>query len=209
MTNSNYQSIIYKEYLSIKSKLTSYVKLMSFYWLLTTFGLFPLWLAVAMGQVLWILSPLALLSSTEEENSVRERFFVKARYDLALAFGTISTFLHLLLLIFWQIFSSGNFAFYVLVTSTVFAYWILFITFPIFYLVKNEKGKSWFFLILLTALCIFVMNYKYITNSIVEFWTVKALSAALLSLIAGYWISLSLCKKIMQRNNFSNDLFYS
>ncbi|MFI3253008.1 MAG: hypothetical protein R3Y63_01510 [Eubacteriales bacterium] len=197
MKNSNEIGTLYMEYIEIKDKLKTYGKLMAFYWCLACLKIFPLWLAVAMGQILMILAPLGLFTEREEkeEGETWHRSTVKGRYQFAVALGTLATLVNLMILMVWEIFAPIHLGFFALITATVLAFFLLFLAVPLFYSMGIKKGKNWFFLFLLTGLSLFVINYNNITNSIQTFWTVPRFLWTILILMLEYFISWNLSLK--------------
>lgn len=208
ITESRIYGILYKEYLLLGGKLASYAKLTLVYWLLSILSVYPLWVAVTLGQMLMIFAPLALFS---QEGSFQEYMIfcpegrkncVKGRYMFCLAVTLLSTLVTLLLLTVWCIFAPITLGFVALFTATSLGLCLLFLALPLFYAFSPKQARPWFFLLILTPLSLFVLNYDIITNSIQSFWTIPTLCGMILVLLVAFLLSLDKSQKIYQEKEF-------
>lgn len=183
MTYSILSALYYKEYSLLREKLRNYEKLLLLYWLFGFLGLYPLWLAVSLGQCLWMLSPFALFALegsfpqylTHIPSAVEKGVY--ARYTIGFLLGGLSTLGNLLMMILWLYFAPElvPLALASLLPVSLLCLWILALGLPLFYSRGRDWAKPWFFLSILTPVGFVVINQEIITNSIwlfYRFWTV-------------------------------------
>lgn len=157
--------LLYKEYIQLKDSLIGYGKLLLFYWLLAWLGLYPLWVAVSLGQFLLILAPLVLFIQESRENFHHYLYtvpqgpvkMVKSRYLFALFLGAISTQGNLLLLILWQLWLGGDLPLRALMLSALGGFFLLFISLPLCYHLGGERARPWFYMMVLIPLVFYVL----------------------------------------------------
>lgn len=167
MTKSKINSNLYAQWILLKPTLYSYSLMIFSYWILAFFGLFSQEIAIAMGQLVIMLSPLALFSREEACGfpPISALFpqgregFVTARYLFALALTAVSTLITLLCLLAWQYFTQqSTFSWLLsLLLSTFLGLIFLEISLPILFHLGAKEGKPWFFLLVLTPVALFVM----------------------------------------------------
>ncbi len=173
----NIAGIVYSEYIMLKPSLGRYVALLLFYWILSYFGLYSVEIALALGQILLTLCPIALFSLEEEENSWAyfylvpqgREILVKARYLFALGLSLLVTLVHLLVLVLWQVLLGGKVPLFVLYLSSMLGIFLLSAFFPLYYNLGGRRSRPWFFLLLLVPLGLLVIFHQYITDGIRTF----------------------------------------
>lgn len=167
MTKRSMNAYLYLQWLLLKPTLLGYGGMLVSYWVLAFFGLFSGEIAIAMGQLVIMLSPLALFSM-EESTSFQDVSVlfpsgrvgvVVARYLFALGLTAVSTLVTMVAIIAWGGIS-GERTFsrmLALMLSTLLGLVFLELSLPILYQLGSKEGKPWFFLLVLTPVAFFVM----------------------------------------------------
>lgn len=183
MTKRNINAILYKEYLLLRGNLRRYLGLALAYWLFAFLGLYPLWLAVMMGQLLFILAPISLFS---QEEGLMDTLFLcdKGRYLSILGrflsgiclclFATVG---NLCALVLWQILGEESITLplMVLLFSSIWGLLLLCATLPLFFLLGKSRGKPWFFLLVLIPLALCLLWRPWLWTSWVVLWVISLL----------------------------------
>lgn len=163
----------------MKASLWTYGKLMLFYWGLAYLGLYPIWIAVAMGQMLWMMSSLALFAQEEtveeipdesDENETNTKKIitiperttndVKGRYLFALCISVMGTLGNLGFLLWQDLVLDKDLLLPVLTLFATLALGglLLDIALPLFYSLGATRGKPWFFLLTLTPVALVALG---------------------------------------------------
>lgn len=167
MTSSKIYSILYCQWLLLKPSVYAYGGILCSYWVLAFFGLYSMEIAVSLGQIVIILSPLALFSR-EEETGIYEYLLtlpqgreggVTARYLFALSATMISTVFTIILVVLWDYLLNKSVlsVLLCLLLSSSFAVIFLDIALPLFYLLGAKKGRPWFYLLVLMPVALVVL----------------------------------------------------
>lgn len=196
MTNSILSALYYKEYLLLREKLFHYEKLMVLYVLFGFLGLYPPWLAVALGQCLWMLAPFALFDLEGSfpvylaQVPTASAQGVYARYTMTFLLGAMSSLGNLLLLILWLFVSPEDIplALGCILPVTLLCLWILALGLPLFYNKGRAWAKPWFFLSVLTPVGFIVLHREIITDSIAHFYHFGTVVSAVIltAIVYGY-----------------------
>lgn len=221
MTKRRINSNLYSQWLFLKPTILSYSAMIFSYWLLSFLGLFSLEIAVAMGQLVIILSPLSLFAREEDSGfaPVSALFpqgregYVTARYLFALALTTVSTLIALISFIILSIVTqSSTFSLLLsLLLATLLGLVFLEISLPILFHLGAKDGKPWFFLLVLTPVAIFVMILpqldSYLQDTIfsqpslqIFAWLLLWISIAFVGFVPSYIKSL----EIFQNKSFDH-----
>lgn len=174
MTQSKIFSILYKEYILLETSLHIYGAIFLFYCLLTSFGLYPLSFTLTIGQIVVILSPIALF---QKEKTFQNYIYtlrsgrdcaVVGRYLFSLILTLLISGINLVIITFTSIISENsvtealNFLFF----ATIFSELLLSIALPLFYALGEEKARPWFYLLVVTPVALFIIFRDYITRCI-------------------------------------------
>lgn len=218
MTKSNLNGIIYAQCLLLRPTFLAYGGMILSYWLLSYLGLFSPEIAVAMGQLVMMLSSLALFSM-EESSSFQEVWalfpsgregLVVGRYLFVLGLTAVTTFVTLLLLILWSILGSGEIFSCVLalMLSTLLGLVFLELSLPLLFALGSRQGKPWFFLLVLTPVAFYVMVLPMLDEYLQErmfhqdqvstlAWMILGIGLGLIGFFPSYLASM----KIFQRKS--------
>ncbi len=164
----------------MKASLWTYGKLMLFYWGLAFMGLYPIWIAVAMGQMLWMMSSLALFSQEEtveekeehkEEKGEKTRKIIRiphrttedveGRYLFALCVSLLGTVGNLGFILWQDLVLERDLLVpvFTLFSTLVLGGFLLDITLPLFYSLGSLRGKPWFFLLTLAPVALVALGF--------------------------------------------------
>lgn len=167
MTKGIINAHLYAQWLTLSPSITAYLGMILAYWFLSFIGLFSHEVAIIMGQLVLMLSPLALFAS-EKEGGFAEvmlifpqgrEIAVLSRYIFSIALVVFSTLATLISCIFAQtIFQTEIFSWILaLLLATLVGFIFLDISLPLLYFYGAEKGKPWVFLFILMPVALGVL----------------------------------------------------
>lgn len=216
MTSSKLSTILYSQWLLLKPAVRAYGSILLSYWILAFFGLYSMEIAVSIGQIVIILSPLALFAR-ENSSGFQEyllllpkgRFgLVTGRYLFAMFVVSLSTLITFTFLVFWQVMTKNNTLSVILalLLSTSVALLFLEIALPLLYKMGVKQGKPWFFLLVLTPIALLVLFLPEFEPTLLSFiekeGEIKTLSyfillvtASLTGLFPSYVVSMKIYEK--------------
>lgn len=206
-----FQSLLYHQWIHLKPSLSAYGGMLSFYWIFALCGLFSTEMAVSMGQIVIILSPLAIFTREEPMQSYLmllpkgRKLAVTGRYVFSLAVVVLTTSATLGILCLWQ-FVWGKPLFtslFALFFSTILALFFLALSLPLLYGFGTKASKPWFFLLILLPVALFVLYLPFVDTQrwlavqlqegLQSFAKLVLLCAIALALmIPSHWISTKL-----------------